>query len=190
MKRIKERYYHKLLEFKEQKNSIRRLWNIEEKTAEFLYFTILIKKPSKILEIGTSNGYSTFWLSLAAEKINSKVQTIEVDEKRFQMAKKNLNERTNIEMLFGKAEEIIPKLSDEIDFVFIDAGKIGYINYLQKLLPKLANNALILADNVTSHQKTVTEYLKTVKNNQMFQSMTLPIEDGIEITIFEKGELK
>ena len=63
MERIKAKYKHDLAKFKAQKNEIKRLWNIPQETAELLYTFIKIKAPEHILEIGTSNGFSTFWLS-------------------------------------------------------------------------------------------------------------------------------
>ena len=114
MERIKQKYKHELARFEAEKNEIRRLWNIPQETAELLYTFIKIKKPKNILEIGTSNGFSTFWLSIAAETCNAVVDTIEVDEDRFKMAKMNLMNRGNVIQYFGKAELIIPKLTSKI----------------------------------------------------------------------------
>ena len=94
MERIIQKYKKELERFEKQKQSSESFWNIREQTAKFLYSFIKAKSPENILEIGTSNGYSTFWLSLAAE--NAFVDTIEADESRFELAKKNLKSRKNI----------------------------------------------------------------------------------------------
>lgn len=186
MEKLIKFYEKEFSHFEKQRAEIRRLWNISPETGKFIYQQIINFKPKNILEIGTSNGYSSFWISLAAEKIDAKFQTIEVDEKRQKMAKENLKMRTNIEFIFGKAEDKIPTLENKIDFVFIDAGKIGYINYLNALLPLLSKEAFLLADNVISHQKTVRKYLDFVQQDKRFITMTLPIGSGLELSTYRK----
>ncbi len=175
-------------EFKEQKEKINRLWNIPEQTAHLIYLLVKIKSPENILEIGTSNGYSTFWLSLAADNSNAEIQTIEVDVRRFKLAQENLRNRKNIFLHFGTAEEIIPNLNMKFDFVFIDANKSDYITYLKLLEDKLKVNALIIADNIISHQESVQEYLDFLNINPLFETMTLDIDSGLEISIFRNQE--
>ena len=185
MEKVVKRYKKDFSNFEEQNRKIRRLWNMKKKAAELLYFFVISKNPKNILEIGTSNGFSTFWLSLAAEKTNAKVYTIEVDENRYQLAQKNLKNRNNIIMYNDLAENVIPSISSNFDFVFIDAGKIGYISYIKLLIPKLEKQALIIADNVCSHAETVKDYIHFVRNHSQFVTMELPIEDGLEITIYK-----
>jgi predicted O-methyltransferase YrrM len=186
MEIIKKNFKNEFAEFAKQKNTNHRLWNISENTAELLYSLVLMKNPKQILEIGTSNGYSTFWLSLAAESCNSLVTSIEVDTSRFNLAKENLKNRNNIKLINQKAENAIPNLTNKYDFVFIDAGKINYIDYIKLLQIKLNNSAVIIADNATSHSHTVEEYLSYVKSSPNFSSMTLPIDAGLEITIYNE----
>ena len=186
MERIKSEYKQQLQKYREQAENNHRLWNISEKSAELLFMLVLIYKPKRILEIGTSNGYSTFWLSLAAEKCNAIIETIEFDKARFKLAKENLKGRSNIVQHLGRAELIIPEITTKFDFVFIDSGKIDYIVHLNLLLDKLEDNALIVADNVISHNKSVKEYLDFIKSHPSFVSMTLPIEAGLEISIFKQ----
>ena len=168
MERIKKQYKYELARFEIQKNNIRRLWNIPQETAELLYTFVKIKAPKHILEIGTSNGFSTFWLSLAAETCGAVVDTIEVDEDRFKLAKENLANRKNVVQRLGKAELIIPELSCKYDLIFIDGGKINYIDYIKLLLNKMNNNAIIVSDNVISHQDTVQEYLDYIESSELF----------------------
>ena len=190
MERIKEKYKQELARFESQKNKIKRLWNIPQETAELLHAFIKIKEPKYILEIGTSNGFSTFWLSLAAETCDAVVDTIEVDVDRFKMAERNLENRTNIIQHWGKAELVIPKLLSKYDFVFIDAGKINYVDYIKLLLNKMSNKAIIIADNVISHKNTVTEYLDFIESSELFDSVTLSIDSGLNVAIYKMERSK
>jgi predicted O-methyltransferase YrrM len=185
MERIKELHKQKLSEFNIQRDSINKLWNINEQTAQLLYMLIKTKQPKNILEIGTSNGYSTFWMSLASEQLGVIIDTIEVDEARFKLAQKNLTGRKNIILYFGKAEQIIPKLNKKYDFVFIDANKVDYINYAKLILKKLNDKAIIVADNVISHKESLQEYLDYTKSNSAFESMLLDIDSGLEISVYK-----
>jgi predicted O-methyltransferase YrrM len=185
MERIKELHKQKLSEFKLQRNSINKLWNINEQTAQLLYILIKTKQPKNILEIGTSNGYSTFWISLAAEQVEANIDTIEVDDDRFEMANKNLSDRKNINLYFGKAECIIPKLNKNYDFVFIDANKADYIKYIRLLINKLNDKAIIIADNIISHKESLQEYLDYINSNSVFENMILDIDSGLEISVFK-----
>ncbi|MCF7858064.1 MAG: class I SAM-dependent methyltransferase [Candidatus Cloacimonetes bacterium] len=184
MERIKELYKHELARFEVQKNNIHRLWNINQKTAELLFTLVLVTKPKKILEIGTSNGFSTFWLSIAAERCDASVDTIEVDIARFNLAKKNLKTRKNVIQRYGKAELIIPELKGRYDLVFLDAGKVNYINYITQLLNKLKKDAIVIADNVISHKSSVKEYLDFVTKSELFEAVTLEIDSGINIATY------
>jgi len=188
MKSIRENNSQLLKLFSEQKEDLKRLWNINETTAELLFFLVQLKKPARILEIGSSNGYSTLWLSLATERIHSVIETIEAEKNRLALAKRNLTDREGIIFHFGKAEKVIPALKGKFDFVFIDAGKIGYIDYIKLLKSKLNFDALIIADNVISHEKSVQEYLDFISRSSEFISMTLPIDAGLEISIYNKAE--
>lgn len=185
MERIKEIHKIQLAKFKVQKDNIRRLWNISEKCAELLYILVISKSPKHILEIGTSNGYSTFWLSLAAEKIKAQITSLEVDLNRYELAVENLKSRQNIKLIREKAEDYLAEVKTIFDFVFIDAGKINYIDYLKLVIPNLKQGTLIVADNVISHRHTVKEYLDFIKSDDRFESMTLPIDAGLEISVFK-----
>lgn len=187
---IGKNYQQELEQFKKEKSDCRRLWNIGDNTALLLYSYVILTGPRRILEIGTSNGYSTFWLSIAAEKCDSFIETIEVDDGRFKMAFNNLKTRQNIKMHHGLAENIIPSLNQKFDFVFIDAGKIGYIKYIELIMENkiLSDSAVVIADNVVSHESTTIEFLDYIKNSKNFNSITIPIESGLLVAKYENKE--
>jgi predicted O-methyltransferase YrrM len=86
-------------------------------------------------------------------------------------------------MHFGLAEKIIPSLPNLYNFVFIDAGKIGYVDYLKLMLDKLDKDAVIIADNVISHSHSIQDYLQLIRKSDLFETMTLSIGAGLEISI-------
>jgi predicted O-methyltransferase YrrM len=186
MEKLIKKYREYIDNFKRQKFDNQRLWNLEEKSQHLLYMMICMKRPKRMIEIGTSNGFSTFWWSLALEKCGGTIDTIEAFEERFLMAKENLQTRSNINQYLGKAEHVIPTLDFKYDFVFIDAGKIGYIDYIKLLKDKLNDNAVVIADNTVSHAETVDEYLDFVRNSPNFTTMELDIDDGLEISVYNK----
>ncbi len=177
--------YPELEKFREQSNNIRRLWNIDEKLAELLYMFVRIKKPMNILELGTSNGFSTFYLSVSGELTESCVYSIEFDEKRHLMAKENLKNCNNIELIKGRIEDVIPELHMNFDMVFMDANKSCYIDYILSLENKLNKDALIIADNVSSHEETTGEYIDYIKKNPRYDEMILPYLSGFSIAIYK-----
>lgn len=171
--------------FQNQKESIRRLWNIDQKSAELIYILIKAKNPQHILEIGTSNGFSSFVMSLAVDPHACLIETLEVDEKRFEMAKQNLNGIEHIKQYLGKAEDLIPLLKNTYDLVFIDANKPAYINYLHLIKDKLNPGALVIADNITSHPTTTLTYRDYMLNSEEFFTSLFDIDAGLLISVYK-----
>ena len=185
---VKQKFSAELSEFAKQQKEIHRLWNIDEVSAEYLFDFIIDHDLRQLIEVGTSNGYSTFWLAQACQYNGGEMESIEVDQERFELSKKNLKRITNLTQHFGLAENIILNLSKTYDFAFIDAGKIGYINYIKSLLPKLSDEAIIIADNVVSHQKTVHEYLDFIDSDSQFESELINIGTGLMISKFKRNK--
>ncbi|MCF7912009.1 MAG: class I SAM-dependent methyltransferase [Candidatus Cloacimonetes bacterium] len=186
MEKIKQQNKEILARFAEQKASIHRLWNIEEESAHLLFMLVLIRQAKYIVEIGTSNGYSTFWLAAAAERTGGTVHTIEVDDQRFNLAKANLKNMENIRQYNAKAEDILADFAAGIDFLFIDAGKPGYREYLALLEAKLTPGAVVIADNICSHPETTAPYRKYIENNTAFYSQVIHLNAGLQLAFFRR----
>ncbi|MBI2522949.1 O-methyltransferase [Candidatus Woesearchaeota archaeon] len=161
-------------------------YNIPAATGKFFYNLVLISKAKNILEIGTSNGYSTIWLAEAAKQNKSKVTTIEISESKVNMAMENFK-RANlskiIKIIHGDALEEIPKLREEYDFMFIDAIKKDYITYLRLAEKNLKKNAAIVADNAIMFKDKMQNYLNYLQNNKKYSSVLVPIGTGVEFSI-------
>lgn len=104
-----------------------------------------------VVELGTSTGYSSLWLSLALQKTGGKLTTFELDATRAAQARQHFEQAgvdSAVTVVLGDAHENVKRLKDPIDILFLDADKEGYIGYLQTLLPLVRPGGLIMADNV------------------------------------------
>jgi predicted O-methyltransferase YrrM len=164
-KQILLNFLDKLKENKKEK-----FWNITNFQGFILSKYIEILKPNNILEIGTSNGYSTIWLYL--EKLeNTKITTIEIDKKRFEIAKNNFKELKleNIYQINDLATNFLNKTKDKFDFVFIDANQENYEGLYKKLkIHKLIeNNSTLIFENINSHNLKKFEKLIRSENEKV-----------------------
>ncbi len=176
---------------------------IRKEMESFLRVMLSIKKPMRILELGTAVGYSAILMS---EYIDEKGQiiTIENYDKRIPIAKENIKKagRKNvIKLLEGDAMEIMPTLeSNQFDFVFMDAAKAQYIHFLPEVLRLMKKDGVLITDNVLQEgdmiqskyvvrrrdrtiHKRMREYLEVVKNHPQLETSIVPIGDGITMSV-------
>ena len=152
-------------------------------------------KPKKVLEIGTYTGYSAICIAEGMNK-NGMIHTIDKNEELNIIQKKYFKKsglEDNIVQYNGSALDIIPKIEEKFDLIFIDADKENYINYFNLVIDKLNNNGVILADNVLWSGKVINsedhdlttnvlrEFNKSVNNDNRVETILLPIRDGISI---------
>ena len=155
-------------------------------------------KPEKILEIGTAVGYSAICFSKYLKE-NGRIDTIEREEDRVIQANENIKRaevEEKINILFGDAVEILPTLNDKYDVIFIDAAKGKYPFFLKEALRMLADNGIILADNVlykgyvmsdyNKHKqrtavRNLREFLKELDDNEELEVEVLEVGDGLAI---------
>ena len=160
-------------------------YNISADTGQFFNILIRISKAKNILEVGTSNGYSTIWLAEAAKQNKGKVTTIEIAEHKVNMAAENFKKTklSNIKIVHGDAIKEIPKLKGKFDFLFLDAIKEDYINYFRLAYPKLTKSSVIVADNAIMFEKYMKDYLSYVRNHRNMRSVLMPIGSGVEFSL-------
>ena len=162
----------------------------------FLSFISKIKSPEKILEIGTYTGYSTICLAEGLSK-NGKIDTIDKNEELIKIQNKYFDEsgyRNNIIQHTGDALDILKNLNEKYDIIFIDADKENYINYFNQVSNKLSKNGIIISDNVLWSGKvldsnqmdeetsTLVEFNRMINQDKRFNSIIIPIRDGISIS--------
>ena len=163
----------------------RRMLNITPDTGQLLWILIRSARATRILEIGTSNAYSTIWLADAARDTGGRVVTLEADPGKIALARENLRRAgrdDRVEIVAGRAAETLPTLAGPFDFVFLDADRASYLTYLELVLPRVVAGGLIVADNVTSHPDELAAYLARVKSHPALFSVTVPIGKGEEIS--------
>ena len=164
-----------------------------------MFYNILLKSidAKNILEIGTSVGYSGLWFADAVGSkydIGGKIITIDREKFKIDNAVKNFEEagvRSLIKIRDGEARKILHDIKEEFnenyfDFIFIDADKESYIEYFDLCLPLVRKGGIIGADNILLPERfneMMVDYLSHVRSNPNVQSVTIPIDNGEEITI-------
>ena len=159
----------------------KRMRSIPPETGLFLHLLVKISRAKNILEIGTSQGYSTIWLASACEEIGAGLTSLEINPKNAAKAKKNLKKvklDKFVQIKVGDGKKILPHLRGKFDFVFIDAEKKDYLAYFNLVCPKLDRNGLMVADNIISHAEDLSAYKKVVEKHPDFQSLIVPIGSG------------
>lgn len=175
---------------------------IRHEVQELLKFLIEMKKPSKVLEIGTAVGFSAILMGTYGPA-GMKIVTIEDYEKRIPVALENISlagMSDRISLIQGDANKVLPEIGSDFDLVFIDAAKAQYINYLPHVLRLLIPGGIMIADNclqdgdiveskfaVTRRNRTIhkrmRDFLYEIKNNDMLVTTVLPVGDGIALSV-------
>lgn len=168
----------------------------------FLRFLMKMKQPKRILEVGTAIGFSALLMSEYAPS-DCKITTIEKYEKRIPLALENFKKagkEESITLLQGDALEILPTLTEEYDFIFMDAAKGQYIHFLPDILRLLKVGGLLVSDNVlqdgdvlesrfavTRRNRTIhgrmRDYLYTLKHTEELTTAIIPLGDGGALSV-------
>ncbi len=180
---------------------------IRKEMQSFLKVLLAMKKPKRILEVGTAVGFSALLMSEYAPA-DCQITTIEKYEKRIPIARKNFKragKETQITLLEGDAMEILKGLTGSFDFIFMDAAKGQYIYYLPEVLRLLEKNGVLVSDNVlqegeiiesrfaverrnrTIHSR-MREYLYELKHHPLLETSIIPLGDGVSVSIKVREE--
>lgn len=163
--------------------------NITHETGEFLSLIVKITNSKNILEIGTSNGYSTIWLADAARKIGGRVTTLECDSSKIELAKQNFREaevNSYIDTHRIKAEDFLranPNL--KFDFIFLDTDCSAYIDLWPDLQESVNPGGVLIVDDVTSHIDELLSFISLVKITSGFEATIVPVGNG-ELLIWKE----
>jgi len=175
---------------------------IRPQMQSLLKLLLAIKKPKRILEVGTAIGFSALLMSEYGPA-DAEITTIEKYEKRIPLAKENFRKAgkdAQITLLEGDATEILKELTGPYDFIFMDAAKGQYIHFLPDILKLMPEGGLLISDNVlqdgdalesryavTRRNRTIhtrmRDYLYELKHNEQLQTDILPVGDGVTISV-------
>jgi predicted O-methyltransferase YrrM len=163
-----------------------RFRNVEPETAELLGVLVRATGARRVLELGTSSGYSTLWLADAVEETGGEVTSVELDPGRTAMARATL-ERAGLaaELVTGDAAEALRASADGAwDLVFLDAERPAYAGYWPDLLRTLRPGGGLLAiDNVVSHAAEVEEIAALVEAEPAVTTTIVPIGAGVRLVV-------
>lgn len=174
---------------------------IRKEMQSFMKVLLAIQKPLNILEVGTAVGFSALLMSEYAPE-ECRITTIEKYEKRIPIAKENFRragKEDKITLLEGDALEILKGLEEKYDFIFMDAAKAQYINYMPGVIRLLEKGGVLVSDNVlqdgdiiesrfaverrnrTIHSR-MREYLYRLKHEEQLLTSIIPLGDGVAIS--------
>ncbi len=169
-----------------QADRLARFRNVEAETAELLGVLVRAARARRVLELGTSNGYSTIWLADAVDATGGAVTSVEIDPARTAMARANL-ERAGLaaELVTGDAGETLRVSADGAwDLVFLDAERPAYAGYWPDLLRVLRPGGGMLAiDNVVSHAAEVADVTALIEAEPAVTSALVPVGAGIRLVV-------
>ena len=164
-----------------------------------MFYNILLKSinAKNILEIGMSVGYSGLWFAdavMSNKQLDGQIITIDREKFKIDNARRNFEEAgvdSLIKIREGEAREILQEIKAEFkenyfDFIFIDADKESYIEYFDLCLPLVRKGGIIGADNILFPERfngMMADYLSHVRSKSNVQSVTIPIDNGEEVTI-------
>lgn len=175
---------------------------LQDISLELIELVLKLKKPEKILEIGTAVGYSAICFSKYLEGENAKIKTIELNDERYNIAKKNIKDmglEKLIEIVHDDATKYLLTIPDDekYDVCFIDAAKGQYNVFLEQAFRLVKKGGLIIADNVLWRGRVLGEYnehrhrtavnrlrtyLKTISEDERLESKVFDIGDGVAIS--------
>lgn len=159
-----------------------KLRNVSREMGQFL--SILVKgcNAKNILEIGTSNGYSTLWLANAVEETNGNVTTVELSSERVGEALVNFEKANLLQRIDVHNQEagafLDSQLDHSFDFIFLDSERTQYMWWLEHIKRILQPQGLLVVDNAISHASELVEFIKMIEEDEMFETVLLAFQKG------------
>ena len=170
-------------------------------TEQLLITLLALTKPRRVLEVGTAVGYSSIFMADNLPE-DSRIITVERYKKHAEIAVDNIfrvGYEEKIKVIEGDAAEVLSWLDGGFDFIFLDAAKAQYIEFLPELLRLLNTGGILLSDNVLFHGMTGDDgnvirrkitivkrlrmYLETITNHPLLTTSLIPIGDGVALSV-------
>jgi predicted O-methyltransferase YrrM len=165
-----------------QEDRLARRRNVEPDTAALIAVLIRATRPRRVLELGTSNGYSTLWLAEAASAVGAALVSVDVEAQRTEQARANLTRgglAGAVELRTEDAADTLAGSGDgEWGLIFLDAERPAYISYWPDLVRTLAPGGLLVVDNVLSHADQVADFRALVAADDRVREALAPTGAG------------
>ena len=165
----------------------RRMLNIPHETGQFLQVLTMAAGARRILEIGTSNGYSTLWLARAARHLGGRVTTVERLEFKIALARVNFDRSGMGELItqvHSQARDFLERAADaSFDFIFLDSERIEYPRWWPHIKRILAPGGLWVADNAISAAEQLKPFFALVEADPLFATSLVPIGKGEYVAV-------
>ncbi len=169
---------------------LERLRNVEPDTARLLAVLVRALDAKRLLELGTSNGYSTLWLADAARSIGGTVLSIDVDVARSAEASEHLARTQLAGYAELRSEDAAATLAGSADaswqMIFLDAERPAYANYWPDLIRVLTPGGLLAVDNVLSHAEEVREFRELVSSHAGVIEAVVPTGAGVLLVVTDR----
>ncbi len=160
----------------------RKMLNITRDTGEFLAVLVRAAFARRVLEIGTSNGYSTLWLASAAQDIGGSVTTVEKSQYKIDLAATNFARSglaSSIAQVHDDAGRLLERSADgAFDLIFLDSERPEYSGWWPHLRRVLRRGGLLVVDNATSHPAEIAPFVALVKADAEFITSLVPVGNG------------
>ncbi len=160
--------------------------SLHPESTKLLHILIQAVRPTRLLEIGASRGYSTVTIADAARIVGGHLTSLELSGKSIGIATANLDEAgvaDYVDFIEGDARETLDTLTGTFDFVFLDCWDRLYPEIFPKLLPLIKPGALIFSDNVTPGMTESDAFLEVLKSYQEIETVDVPIGRDVEVSI-------
>jgi predicted O-methyltransferase YrrM len=148
-------------------------WNVPAEDGRLLYDLILENDYQRVLEVGTSNGYSALWMGFALKQTGGRLITIEMNEERAQEARENIEKAglsSVIEVRLGNAMDQLPRLSGTFEMVFLDADKSQYLDYFRYIDSLVPDGGTITAHNVSTMAYAMRDFLDALRDHGSYET--------------------
>jgi predicted O-methyltransferase YrrM len=155
-------------------------------TGRFLFAFVAPQNACEVLEIGGSRGYSSIWLAAGVRMLGGHVLSLEHHPAKCEAWRRNMTDAGLgewAELVEGDAFETLPAIEDVFDVVFLDAEKDDYERLFALARKKLEPGAVVVADNVLSHEETLGAYSRARQADPTLESVTVPLDRGLEVSV-------
>jgi predicted O-methyltransferase YrrM len=175
----------------QQSNRLARLRNLQPETAELLAVLIRAAGARRILEVGTSNGYSTLWLADAVAITGGHVESLDIDPRRSDQACANIA-RAGLDGLatcrtVSAAQALGEYPDDAWDLIFLDAERPEYVGYWPNVRRTLAPGGTLAIDNAVSHAAELSDVNRRLADDPRLTTVRVPIGDGLLVSVDSDG---